>query len=341
VGSGSQRSFVIRAKDDKEKAKRLCDEAELLVFGSAPLEYIENRIKENKLTVYYSERLFKNGFYRYFNPITISHVRKRFVLPSRNSNFYLICASSFAAYDFNRVGAFGGKMYKWGYQPAVHEKDIDSLLASKPADGLNFIWVGRLVKLKHCDDAIRVIAKLRDSGYGAHMKIVGTGDEENNLKNLVKELKLENNIEFMGRCLIDKTREMMDKANIFLFTSDFSEGWGATLNECMNSGVACVASHGAGSTNFLVDDGSDALLYKSGDVDMLAQKAKLLVSDKALRERIGRAAYEKMFNVWNPEKSCERFIHMIEQFERNGKCELYKSGPCSRALPLSRNWYKG
>ena len=46
VGSGAQRDFVINANDNKEKAKKLCDEADVLIFGSAPFEYIENRIKE-------------------------------------------------------------------------------------------------------------------------------------------------------------------------------------------------------------------------------------------------------------------------------------------------------
>ena len=313
----------------------------MLIFGSAPFEYIENRIKANKLTIYYSERLFKNNILRYLNPITLWRLKKRFIDPSKNSNFHLICASSFAALDFNRIGAFKNKMYKWGYQPTVFEKDIDSVISNKAEDGLDFIWVGRLVSLKHCDDAIRVIANLRKMGYNARMKVVGTGEEENNLKALAKELGVEEHIDFKGRCLIDDTRRMMDDANIFLFTSDFGEGWGATLNECMNSGVACVASHGAGATNFLVNDGENALLYVSGDVNMLTEKAKLLVDNKELREKIGKAGYESMYNLWNPQKSYKRMIQFINELQEKGKCELFAEGPCSKAEPLSHDWYKG
>lgn len=341
VGSGAQRDFVINANEDKEKAKKLCDEAEVLIFGAAPLEYIENRIKNNKFTIYYSERLFKDKILLHLNPITLWRFKKRYIDPSKNSNFHLMCASSFAALDFKRIGAFKNKMYKWGYQPTVFEKDIDSVISKKAEDGLDFIWVGRLVSLKHCDDAIRVIANLRKMGYNARMKVVGTGEEENNLKALAKELGVEEHIDFKGRCLIDDTRRMMDDANIFLFTSDFGEGWGATLNECMNSGVACVASHGAGATNFLVNDGENALVYVSGDVNMLTEKAKLLVDNKELREKIGKAGYESMYNLWNPQKSYKRMIQFINELQEKGSCELFAEGPCSKAEPLSHDWYKG
>ncbi len=341
VGSGSDRKFIINANEDKAYAKKLCDEAEVLIFGAAPHEYLENRIKENKLTIYYSERLFKGNILRYMNPITLGRIKERFVKPSKNSNFHLLCASSFAALDFSRVGAFKGKMYKWGYQPAVYEKDIDELMASKQSDGLEFIWVGRLVALKHCDHALRVVANLKKMGYAPRLTVIGTGEEEDNLKALAIKLGIEDNVIFKGRCLIEDTREMMDRANIFMFTSDFKEGWGATLNECMNSGVACVASHGAGATNFLAKDKENALLYVSGDVEMLTEKVRSLVDDRNLRESIGREAYRSITEEWNPAQSYKRLIAFIEELKKKGKCELYTEGPLSPALPLKHNWYKG
>lgn len=341
IGSAEERSYVIHSKNDEAATKKLCDEADVVIFGYADLEYIENRIKNNKLTIYYSERLFKQRLLRYLNPITLWRLKKRFIDPSKNSNFHLLCASSFAALDFKRVGAFKNKMYKWGYQTAVFEKDIDTVMTSKAEDGLDFIWVGRLVSLKHCDDAIRVIANLRNMGYNARLKVIGSGEEEANLKALVKSLELEERVVFKGACKVEDTRKMMDEANIFLFTSDFGEGWGATLNECMNSGVACVASHGAGSTNFLTKDGENALVYVSGDVDMLTEKAKLLVDDKELREKIGKNAYNTIYENWNAKTSYKRMIEFIDELKEKGFCELFEDGPCSKAEPLSHNWYKG
>ena len=331
VSSKLNRTYNVKAFEDEEFALNLCNEADVVIFGHAPLKYISNRIKENKLTLYYSERLFKKGYYRYFNPITMKRVNERFIRPSKNSNFYLLCASSFAALDFKRVGAFKNKMYKWGYQPAINEKNIDELLENKNKDGLEFIWVGRLVKLKHCDDAIKVIYELNKLGYPAKMKIIGTGEEEENLKKLSTKLNMENQITFLGVCNVETTRKLMDDANIFMFTSDFGEGWGVTLNECMNSGVACVASHAAGSTNFLLRDGVNGLLYKSGNVKMLLKKVQFLIDNKQIRENIAREGYKTIYEKWNTTFSHQRLINLIEQLNENGNCDLYEDGPCSKA----------
>ena len=340
IGCLETRPYIFNAIGKEAEAKKLCNEADVVIFCGVSLDYIKERIAKNKLTIYYSERMFKKGFYRYFNPKTMLTVQKRFVKPSRNSNFHLLCASSYAALDFNRVGAFRNKMYKWGYQIEIREQDIDALMKVKPEDGLEFVWVGRLVALKHCDDAIRVIARLKNEGYAPRLTIIGSGIEEQNLKILVAKLGVEDCVKFKGTCKIDETRAEMDKANIFMFTSDFGEGWGATLNECMNSACACVANHAAGSTNFLIDDKVDGLIYKNGDIESLYQKVKFLIDNKDERERIARKAYDKMSNEWNPAKSYKRMVALLDSLFKTGDCELFKDGPCSKAFPIKENWYK-
>ncbi len=340
IGCLEQREYVFNAIGKEEYAKKLCIEADVVIFAGVPLDYISERIKQNKLTLYYSERLFKKGYYRYFNPITMWKLNKRFVKPSKNSNFHILCASSFAALDFKRIKAFKNKMYKLGYQVAIEKKDIEELLLGKPQDGLEFIWVGRLVQLKHCDTAIKVIKRLKENGYSPRMTIVGSGEEEDNLKQLVAQSGLDENIEFKGTCKISETRKLMDKANIFLFTSDEREGWGAVLNECMNSACACVANHLAGSTNFLIKDNVDGIVYKNGDFKSLYNKVKNLVDNKQFRENIARNAYKKIYYEWNPEFSCERLTDLIEELIKRGDCELFSDGPCSKAKPLKQNWYK-
>lgn len=340
IGSDLERKYVIRSKGREDEITRLCTNADVVIFGDAPLCFIEDRIRENRLTFYYSERLFKKGFYRFFNPKTYSGVYRRFIAPSRNSRFYLLCAGAYAAYDFDRINAFRGRMYKWGYQVAIQQKNIDELLAGKPEDGLSFIWVGRLVKLKHCDLAIKVIKRLRDEGYNARMTVIGSGDEEDNLKRLTEKLQLTDSVIFKGTCTIDVTRKEMDKANIFMFTSDIREGWGATLNECMNSACVCIANNAAGATNFLLTNNTDGYIYLKNTVDSIYPYVKKAVDSKEERERIGRNAYQKISELWNPTFSCKRFITMLEELSESGVCDKFASGPCSKALPYSPKQYR-
>lgn len=340
IGCLEERNYVLNSDSDEAKAKKLCEDADVVIYGAAPIEYIQERIKSNKPTIYYSERLFKKGYWRYFIPKTRKTVKNKYVIPSQNSNFYMLCASSFAAIDFVRIKAFENRMYKWGYQVKINEKNIDELIEQKSKDGLDFIWVGRLIKLKHCDHAIRVVKRLKDEGYEPRMKIIGSGEEEGNLKALVEKLGVSSNVIFKGTCKIDETRAEMDKANVFMFTSDFGEGWGATLNECMNSACACVASHAAGSTNFLINDEKNGLVYRSGDVDSLYKKVKSLVDDTSRRESIAKNAYTTMYELWNPEKSYKRMVELINAVIEGKNFDLYSEGPCSRALKVKENWYK-
>ena len=44
IGSSAERDYIIHADDDKETAKKLCADADVLIFGLSPLEYIKDRI---------------------------------------------------------------------------------------------------------------------------------------------------------------------------------------------------------------------------------------------------------------------------------------------------------
>ena len=95
-----------------EKALSLCNEADVLILGSAPYEFIADRVKNNKLTFFYAERLFRKGLWHMLYPPTFLTVLKRFIIPGRRSNFYLLCASGYTAVDTYKIGAFNNHRFK-------------------------------------------------------------------------------------------------------------------------------------------------------------------------------------------------------------------------------------
>jgi hypothetical protein len=67
----TQYPFALNTYSSKkayEEAVKLGNESDVVIIGSAPRAFIKNRIKKNKLTFYYMERVFKKGRYRVFNP---------------------------------------------------------------------------------------------------------------------------------------------------------------------------------------------------------------------------------------------------------------------------------
>lgn len=129
---------------------------------------------------------------------------------------------------------------------------------------------------KHPDDAIKVAKLLKDSGYDFHLDMVGTGEMENTLKSMADSMNLNDYVTFTGPVQSDKVRGFMERAGIFLFTSDRQEGWGAVLNESMNSGCAVVASHAIGSVPFLMKNKANGLIYPSGKIEKMFEKVKYL-----------------------------------------------------------------
>ena len=204
----------------------------------------------------------------------------------------------------------------------------------------SILWVGRLIELKHPDASITIAKKLKDEGYDFELNILGDGKLRPSLERLVAKYELQSKVQFLGAKPTEEVRKYMEKSNIFLFTSDYHEGWGAVMNESMNSGCAVVASHAVGSVPFLVKDNENGFVYKSGDIDQLYRKVKYLLDNPKERERVGFQAYKTITEQWNPEIATARLFRVIESKINGDNDEFYDEGPCSIA-PIIKPQYQG
>ena len=104
----------------------------------------------------------------------------------------------------------------------------------------SILWAGRLIGWKHPDASIELAASLKEKGYFFRMSVIGNGEMEAQLHEMIRRKGVEDCVEMLGAMSPDEVRAHMERADVFLFTSDFNEGWGAVLNESMNSGCAVV-----------------------------------------------------------------------------------------------------
>ena len=173
------------------------------------------------------------------------------------------------------------------------------------------------------------------------MSMIGNGEMEMQLHDMIREKGLEDCVEMLGAMPPEEVRRHMEKADIYLFTSDFNEGWGAVLNESMNSGCAVVASHAIGSVPFLIKNGENGLIYENGNQLDLEKQVLRLLEDGAFRKKIAENAYETMINLWNAETAAERFLTLAEKLLKNENTDsLFRDGPCSKATILKNDWYQ-
>lgn len=339
----NQKEFVIRPYEDENQNKRAHDEAndaDVVIIGSAPEKYIFSRLKQNKLTFKYSERLHKKKldiktFPRAFISQYLHHGRYQ------KYPFYMLCASAYTAADVRKFGNYKNRLYKWGYFPETKKYDLSSLFLQKNNDVVQLLWAGRLIDWKKTCDAINIAKRLDEDGYDFCLKIIGTGLCEKTLREQIKRSGLLGKVVLLGAMAPEKVREHMEQANIYLFTSDFNEGWGAVLNESMNSGCAVVANHAIGAVPFLMKDSKNGLIYQNGNIEMFYEKVKYLFDHPEKQKELGQKAYETIINTWNAETAAERYVALCKKIlDGDNSPDLYKDGPCSKAEVLKNNWFQ-
>ncbi len=319
-----------------QECQQLIFDSDIVIFGGVDDEkYIVDRLRSGKIIFRYSERLYKEGQWKAISP---RGLLKKYIdhTQYRNAPVYLLCAGGYVAHDFNIVHAYKGKRFRWGYFPEFEESTQDERLVWKTDKKIRILWAGRFIGWKHPEAALKVAKKLKEKGYDFLLTFAGGGDKEEELKKYIYDNDLNEYVCFEGFCTPEKVRELMKRAHIFLFTSDYKEGWGAVLNEAMNSGCAVVASHAIGAVPFLLKHNENGLIYKSGNIKELTALTEKLCRERKECIRLGNAAYETIAREWNPIVAGQALIRLCEKLMA-GKSEFCTSGPLSAAPMIKQN----
>ena len=319
--------YVLLYNDDKEQCETLINQADIVIFGSAPYVLIENRIKQSKIVLRCSERPLKKGLEPLKYIPRFIKWRKQF--PPKKP-VYLLAASAYATGDYAKFGMFKNKAFKWGYFTEVKEyPQIDELIEKKKKNSI--LWVSRFIPLKHPEIIIALAKRLVHDGYDFEINMIGQGELFDGVTAQIESLGLGNCVKLLGVMSPEQVRKRMEESEIFVFTSDRNEGWGAVMNESMNSACAVVASNAIGAVPFLVKNGENGFSYKDGDFEDFYTKVKACLDDKKLSAKLGKNAYLTMLNEWSPKVAAERLLNLCKELVGASQVTEYKNGPCGRS----------
>ncbi|KKP68355.1 MAG: Glycosyl transferase group 1 [Candidatus Moranbacteria bacterium GW2011_GWE1_35_17] len=123
------------------------------------------------------------------------------------------------------------------------------------------------------------------------LRILGDGDEKNNLIDLTKKMKLENFVQFLGRIPREETAPYYQEASLFVLPS-LNEGMSNAMLEALASGLPILATQ-TGGTEELVEDGINGFVIKMKDPKDLADKIEMILKDDGLRVQMGLASRKK------------------------------------------------
>lgn len=301
-----ERSYVMRYYEEPDKCKGIICDADVIIFGGVDDEsYIAERLQRGKPVIRYSERLYKEGQWKAVSPRGLmkkymDHTRYR------KAPVYLLCAGAYVPSDFQIVKAYPGKMLKWGYFPETKHYDVDKLMAGKkPA---TILWAARFLDWKHPEIALQCADYLKKKGLSFQMRIVGDGEQRPLVDRLMEEYGLSDCVTLLGYRTPDEVRALMEETDIYLTTSDCKEGWGAVINEAMNSGCAVVADHMMGAAPYLIRHGENGFVYEDGKPQMCFELVERLLADRNLVERLGRNAIQTIETEWNADTAAGRLV---------------------------------
>lgn len=328
--------YVLFLDKQLELCKQLIEESDILLVGWMEREdLIEERLSSNKLTIRISERLYREGQWKAISPKGLLRKYKEHT-SHRKHPVYLLCAGAYVPSDFSIVKAYPKKMYRFGYFPELKKFTKEQLKQmhvwgkKKNEEEIQIVWAGRFITLKHPEFAIKLVESLKKQGYRIHLHMVGGGELEGELKQCVKQKELQKEVTFYGFLKPEQVRKIMEKCHIHLFTSNYLEGWGAVVNEGMNSGCAEVVNSEVGAAPFLIRHGVNGLVYKDGSYEDMEKQVRFLLDNPVKGSEMGMKAYKTIATEWNAEEAAKRLLDFYEGWRR-GRIELPKSGPFSTA----------
>jgi colanic acid/amylovoran biosynthesis glycosyltransferase len=148
--------------------------------------------------------------------------------------------------------------------------------------------VGRLALGKGHDVTLRALARLHEAGRDAHLSIIGSGPDRAVLASLVKELKLEDSVEFLGTLSEENVIESLRQADVFVLASRV-EPRSVAYMEAMALGLPTIGTDVGGSAEIITSE-QDGLLVASEDDEGLAAAIARLMDDPELRRRLSQNA---------------------------------------------------
>lgn len=330
------RPYIVRAYENQaqqEYAKQLAYDADVVIIGSAPESYVERRIRAGKLTFRYSERWFKSKPWFLSGPRAWVNFYKNHIRHN-NKPLYMLAASAYTCADVNNIGAYKDKVFRWGYFTRVDDFEINECAKLKESN-VNAIpqimWCARFLRWKHPEIPVKLASRLKNKGYRFQLNMFGSGEELGNIKKLASKLDVNDVVNFCGNLPNEEILVKMREYEMFLFTSDRNEGWGAVLNESMSNGCAVVASNLIGSVPFLVNDGENGLIFKSENIDSLEKKVIYLLEHPYERIRMAKNAIMTMRNLWSPQNAARQFMQLVKALNDSDINAIPQSGPCSIA----------
>lgn len=149
---------------------------------------------------------------------------------------------------------------------------------------VNILFLAVLIKRKGIYELVEAVNQLikekNETSCNINVIVAGSGIEEQKLKKLVRDLKIDDKFEFKGWVNKEQKIDILKKSQIFVLPS-YNEGLPVSILEAMSYGLPIISTN-VGSIEDAVKDNYNGIIVNPGNVSELKNAIHKLMKDKNL-----------------------------------------------------------
>ncbi len=283
VQKGSFTSRLKFMKDALEKHEML-DDIDLIIgynFITYPVAYKLSKKLNTKVALRYHDVWIGNWIKNMGITGLFGEVLERYILKQDIDQY--IAVSDFTADNLKK------------YVPESRVKTVHNIVDFPNVTSKEYVrptisCVARLVEYKRVNDLIMAVNIIKEEIPDIQCKIIGTGPEEKNLKQLAKNLQLEDNIEFLGFVEEhDDVMKVVNSSHVFCLPS-IVEGFGIVIIEAQSLETPFVAARIPPVVESSGQKGG--LFFEPKNYEQLASQILKILDDEELYHKLQREGLE-------------------------------------------------
>ncbi len=178
-------------------------------------------------------------------------------------------------------------------------------------ENYTLLFLGRFGKRKGIFDLLKAFSDVHKRVPNIELLCGGDGDLAG-VEQMAKELLLGDRVHILGWVTGEAKIDLFSTADIYILPT-YNEGLPMGILEAMASGLPVVSTPVGGIPD-AIEDGVEGFLIQPGDVDALAEAIEKLLTDGELREKMGRAAQQKVIDCFTPERILPQLEALYSKF---------------------------
>lgn len=188
-------------------------------------------------------------------------------------------------------------------------KNYESDLSLIDNSEFKIVSVSRLEPIKNIEGIIKVIEKLKQQKYSVKYDIVGNGSSVEVLKELVKTLKLENEIKFIG--FQEDTQKYYSNSDVYILNS-FSEGFSNSLLEAMYLKKMCITTNVGAASEMIQNDINGWIIPVNDEKELFQRIKKCIEINSETRESIEDNAKSMVVNNFSLQNHINKLMQLYK-----------------------------